>query len=103
MIGGVPEIFAYVFLWRQHNEQGTSMKAGDIMTGHVVSIAPDARVLEAIRLMLQKHISGLPVIDSSGTLVGMVTEGDFLRRAETGTARQRPRWLEFLVGPKTAR
>jgi CBS domain-containing protein len=76
------------------------MKASDIMSPRVVSIAPDANVLEAIRLMLQKHISGLPVIDKSGALVGVVTEGDFLRRAETGTERKRPRWLEFLMGPR---
>ena len=75
------------------------MKAGDIMTGRVITISPDATVLEAIDLMTKNHISGLPVIDASGALVGMVTEGDFLRRAETGTARKRPRWLEFLVGP----
>src|ERR1700722_53516 len=75
------------------------MKAGDIMTARVVSISPDVGVVEAIELMMSNHISGLPVVDASGTLVGMVTEGDFLRRAETGTARKRPRWLEFLVGP----
>ncbi len=75
------------------------MKAGDIMTGRVITISPDATVLEAIDLMTKNRISGLPVIDASGALVGMVTEGDFLRRAETGTARKRPRWLEFLVGP----
>jgi CBS-domain-containing membrane protein len=44
-------------------------------------------------------VSGLPVVDKDGRLVGIVTEGDFLRRAETGTQRRRPRWLEFLVGP----
>jgi CBS-domain-containing membrane protein len=49
--------------------------------------------------MLQRHISGLPVIDKEGRLVGIVTEGDFLRRAETGTQRRRPRWLEYLIGP----
>jgi CBS domain-containing protein len=75
------------------------MKAGDIMSARVISISPDASVQDAVTLMLQNHISGLPVIDTSGTLVGMVTEGDFLRRAETGTERKRPRWLEFLVGP----
>jgi CBS domain-containing protein len=75
------------------------MKAGDIMTARVVSISPEASVQEAIELMMRNHISGLPVVDASGTLVGMVTEGDFLRRAELGTARKRPRWLEFLVGP----
>jgi CBS domain-containing protein len=80
-------------------KQEISMKAGDIMTARVVSISPDVGVLEAIELMMKNHISGLPVIDPSGKLVGMVTEGDFLRRAETGTTRKRPRWLEFLVGP----
>jgi CBS domain-containing protein len=75
------------------------MKVKDIMTRTVISVEPDASVLQAIRLMLQRHISGLPVVDKAGRLVGMVTEGDFLRRAETGTQTQRPRWLEFLVGP----
>jgi signal-transduction protein with cAMP-binding, CBS, and nucleotidyltransferase domain len=49
--------------------------------------------------MLQRHISGLPVVDKDGRVAGIVTEGDFLRRAETGTQRRRPRWLEYLVGP----
>jgi predicted transcriptional regulator len=49
--------------------------------------------------MLQNRISGLPVIDAGGRLVGILSEGDLLRRAETGTQRQRPRWLEFLIGP----
>jgi CBS domain-containing protein len=75
------------------------MKAMDIMTRQVVSIGPDAPILEAVRLMLQHRISGLPVIDASGRLAGVVTEGDFLRRAETGTERKRWRWVEFLMGP----
>lgn len=75
------------------------MKVKDIMTSPVVSIEPDMTVIQAVRIMLQRHISGLPVIDKSGRLLGVVTEGDFLRRAETGTQRQRPRWLEFLIGP----
>jgi CBS domain-containing protein len=75
------------------------MKASDVMSSRVVSIAPEATVLEAIELMLENRISGLPVIDRAGALVGIVTEGDFLRRAETGTERKRPRWLEFLLGP----
>jgi CBS domain-containing protein len=76
------------------------MRVRDIMSTRVVSIAPDANVLEAVRRMLQNHISGLPVIDHTGALVGVVTEGDFLRRSETGTERKRPRWLEFLIGPR---
>src|SRR3954470_4977935 len=71
----------------------------DVMTSPVISIAPDSTVLEAVRIMLLRRISGLPVIDKSGSLVRIVTEGDFLRRAETGTQRRRPRWLEYLLGP----
>jgi CBS domain-containing protein len=75
------------------------MKVADIMTRNVVTVAPDATIGQAIAIMLQNRISGLPVMDHSGVVVGMVTEGDFLRRAETGTERRRPHWLEFLVGP----
>lgn len=75
------------------------MRAKDVMTAGVVTVAQDASVLEAIRLMLQRRISGLPVVDASGALVGMVTEGDFLRRSELGTERKAPRWIEFLTGP----
>ncbi len=75
------------------------MQVRDVMTRNVISIAADATVLKAARLMLQNRISGLPVVDAQGKLVGMVTEGDFLRRGEIGTQRRRPKWLEFLVGP----
>ncbi|MGB8104954.1 MAG: CBS domain-containing protein, partial [Pseudolabrys sp.] len=75
------------------------MKALDVMTGTVISVEPDATVLQAARLMLQQHISGLPVIDKVGRLVGVLSEGDFLRRRETQTERRRSRWLEFLMGP----
>ncbi len=75
------------------------MKAVDFMTRNVVSVDADASIAKAIRLMLQNRISGLPVVDSTGGLVGIVTEGDFLRRTETGTEVHRPHWLEFLLGP----
>jgi len=75
------------------------MKALDVMTRTVISVEPDATVLQAARLMLQQHISGLPVIDKVGRLVGVLSEGDFLRRRETQTERRRSRWLEFLMGP----
>jgi CBS domain-containing protein len=75
------------------------MKAHDVMTWGTITVEPDASVTRAVRLMLQNKISGLPVVDANGQLVGMVTEGDFLRRGELGTTRQRPRWLEFLLGP----
>ncbi len=75
------------------------MNASDVMTRNVISIDPDSTVLQAARLMLQHRISGLPVIDNAGTLVGVLSEGDFLRRRETSTERRRSRWLEFLMGP----
>ena len=74
------------------------MRAVDVMTVDPVSISPDESIVEAIRLMLQRKFSGLPVVDSRGALVGIVTEGDLLRRSETGTQRKRPRWIEFLIG-----
>jgi CBS domain-containing protein len=75
------------------------MQARDVMTRGVISIDPDATVLQAARIMLQHHISGLPVVDAAGRLVGVLSEGDFLRRQETRTERRRSRWLEFLMGP----
>jgi CBS domain-containing protein len=77
----------------------TAMKAADVMTRQVITIDREAPVGRAIRLLLQHRISGLPVVDTSGNLEGIVTEGDFLRRVETGTTRRRPRWVEFLLGP----
>lgn len=75
------------------------MQAQDVMSRNVVTVTPGDTILHAIRLMLQHKVSGLPVVDGSGNLVGMVTEGDFLRRTETQTVRRRPRWVEFLMGP----
>ena len=80
-------------------EGSIAMNVKDVMTFPVVLVEPDSPISQAIRIMLQRRISGLPVIDKQGGLVGIVTEGDFLRRAETGTQRRRPRWLEFLIGP----
>jgi CBS domain-containing protein len=76
-----------------------AMNAEHVMTRDVISIDPDATVLQAARLMLQHHISGLPVIDKDGNLVGVLSEGDFLRRRETKTELRHSRWLEFLMGP----
>jgi CBS domain-containing protein len=75
------------------------MNAADVMTREILSVGPDTTVAEAIRTMLDKRISGLPVIDEAGRLVGILTEGDLMRRGETETERQRPRWLEILMGP----
>jgi CBS-domain-containing membrane protein len=78
------------------------MKVSDVMTRRVISISPQATILEAIKLMLKHHVSGLPVIDDKGKLVGIVTEGDFLRRSEIGTERPRSRWFNAFFGPSGA-
>ena len=78
------------------------MKVSDVMTKRVISIRPEAKIRDAIKLMLKNHISGMPVIDVKGKLVGILTEGDFLHRSETGTERSRSRWLDALFGPSEA-
>lgn len=75
------------------------MKAKDVMTHCLVGITPDAPIRDAIARMISHQVSGMPVIAADGTLVGMVTEGDFLRRAEMHTEAPRRRWLELLLGP----
>jgi CBS domain-containing protein len=75
------------------------MIAADIMKYPVLSVAPDAPLVQAIRLMTDHHISGLPVVTESGVLVGVVTEGDMLRRPETGTEGDKPGWLMGFLLP----
>lgn len=75
------------------------MNVGDVMSQPAISVAPEATIADAARQMLEKRISGLPVVDPHGAVVGMVTEGDLLRRAETGTDRQHSRWFELLISP----
>jgi CBS domain-containing protein len=74
----------------------------DVMTTTVITVLPSASVAEAAKLMLGHHFSGLPVVSAGGVLVGIISEGDFLRRGELGTERKRPRWLEFLESPGKA-
>ena len=74
------------------------MLAHQIMSRHVVTVGVDASVADAIAIMLGHHVSGLPVVDAAGRLVGIVSEGDFVRRAEIDTERKRGRWLTFLAG-----
>lgn len=75
------------------------MKAAEVMTTDVVTIGPEAPIQKVAQLMLRHRVSGLPVVDTGGKVLGIVTEGDLLRRAETGTERRRPRWLELFVTP----
>jgi CBS domain-containing protein len=74
------------------------MKVADVMTRGVISVAPEDSMRKAALLMLQYDVSGFPVLDR-GKLVGMVTEGDFLSRVETGTERRQTRGIEFLIDP----
>lgn len=74
------------------------MKARDVMTRHVVSVAPGKTILDAGQLMLRQHISGLPVVDENERLIGIVTERDFLRPIGSQTGERRPRWFEVIAG-----
>jgi CBS domain-containing protein len=78
------------------------MRAHEIMSRQVITVGVEASVADAITTMLAHHVSGLPVVDSAGRLVGIVSEGDFIRRAEIGTGRKRGRWLTFLAGADRA-
>ena len=74
------------------------MRVRDVMTQEVIPVAADASVLQAGELMARYDISGLPVVDDEGHLVGIVTERDFLRPEKTTGDRPRPRWFEVLAG-----
>lgn len=78
------------------------MQAHQIMSRRVVTIRPELPVVEAIRLMLSHHFSCLPVTDAAGKLVGIVSEGDFLRRGEIGTQHSHTRLLSLLLGTDRA-
>ena len=74
------------------------MNAADIMTRGVVFVQIDSLLADAVRLMLTHKISGLPVLDESSQLAGMLTEGDLLRRTETDT-EVRPSWMQAFLQP----
>jgi CBS domain-containing protein len=81
--------------------QDIMMRTHQIMTKKVITVGTATSIVDAANIMLQKHLSGLPVVDETGKLVGIVSQGDFIRRAEIGTQRRRGRWLKFLLGPGT--
>ena len=74
------------------------MKARDIMSTKVVTVSPETSVRDIATLMVEKHVSGLPVLNDNGTLIGMISEGDLLRRPELGTEKPRRRWASFFSG-----
>jgi CBS domain-containing protein len=73
------------------------MKAAEVMESHVVSVRPETTVCDVARELISRKISAVPVIDDSGKLIGIVSEGDLIRRVETGTERHRSWWLELLT------
>jgi len=75
------------------------MRARDIMTTSVVTVSPETDIAEAVKLMLDRQISGVPVIDSSGRLIGILTEGDLMRRAELVTGQQ-SWWINPISSPE---
>ncbi len=76
------------------------MQAKDVMTSPVVTVGPDASVTDVARLLLERHISAAPVVDGSGTLLGVVSEGDLMRRPEAGTERRPSWWLTLISEPQ---
>lgn len=73
------------------------MKAAEIMVKDVVTTGPEASVQELATLMLERRISGLPVVDGGGRLLGIVSEGDLIRRPEIDTDRVKLGWLRLLL------
>jgi len=78
------------------------MKAADIMTRKVRTVTPDTLVQDVAGIMIKHKISGVPVVDAQNRVVGIVTEGDLMRRSEIGTERHRPWWLELLSDPDSS-
>lgn len=75
------------------------MEARDVMTTPVVSVQPQTPVEEIAKLMLERRVSALPVVDDGGRLKGIVSEGDLMRRPESGTERHSSWWLALVAGP----
>ena len=70
--------------------------AGDLMTRDVAVVHPETSLLQAVKLMAQRQISGMPVVDDAGNIVGMLSEGDLVRWHEGYTERE-TRWLDMLA------
>jgi CBS domain-containing protein len=77
------------------------MKAADVMVTNVVTVGVNASIGEVAAILLNNNISGAPVVGEKGELVGIVSEGDLMRRPETGTAKRHSWWLEFLSNERT--
>jgi CBS domain-containing protein len=79
--------------------KGGIVQALDVMTSPVLTVTPNMDVRETAKRLLDNRISALPVVDDAGKLVGIVSEGDLMRRAESGTERRPSWWLSLLTEP----
>jgi CBS domain-containing protein len=77
------------------------MKATDVMATNVISVRLDTPITKIAEVLLANRISAVPVVNDKGVLVGIVSEGDLIRRVEAGTERHRSWWLELLTGKET--
>jgi CBS-domain-containing membrane protein len=85
-----------------HQRQTAEMRkpgltAADVMVTGVITVTPETGVHDAARIMLEHRISGLPVVNATGELVGIISEGDLMRRVEIGTEKRRSWWLEMMT------
>jgi len=74
------------------------MKAADVMVSTVITVGPECSVQDVAETLLENRISAVPVVTDGGDLVGIVSEGDLIRRTEIDTERRRSRWLALLLG-----
>ena len=74
------------------------MHVFDIMTSPVITAGPNAGVLEVVQLMLDKRISAIPIVNREGGLIGLVSEGDLMRRSELGARDYKSWWLSAIGG-----
>ena len=72
------------------------MKAADVMISNVITVGVDASIGEVAAILLNNHISAAPVVDENGELVGIVSEGDLIRRPEIDTSERHSWWLELI-------
>ena len=77
------------------------MKASDVMVSNVITVPITATIGETAAILLNNHISGAPVLGEKGELVGIVSEGDLMRRPETGTAKPPSWWLELISSERS--
>ncbi len=77
------------------------MFAKDVMSTDVAVVGPEATIVEAARIMLDRRVSGLPVVDGAGALIGMITQGDLMRRAEFGADKRPSWWLRLFTSDGT--